>query len=202
MPAVEEALPRFRAAHTQVLGVSIDSVHCHANWARDLGGVSFPLLSDFEPKGAVARSLGHYLPDAGITDRASVFIDRAGAVRYSVSVTPAGQRDIGELAKECESMDRGQSGGDLAPAQGIPDGTLLYVKSRCGHSRRCLVALDNLHLRDVVKVLNVSTDASAKADLLRVGGKDQAPCLVMGGQAHYESADLIRQLAERTAPLA
>ena len=35
-------------------GVSIDSVHSHANWGRELGGVSFPLLSDFEPKGAVA----------------------------------------------------------------------------------------------------------------------------------------------------
>ena len=40
-------LPRFRAAHTQVLGVSVDSVFCHANWAASMGGVSFPLLADF-----------------------------------------------------------------------------------------------------------------------------------------------------------
>ena len=51
-------LPRFRAVHTQVLGVSIDSIYSHASWGSDLGGVSFPLLSDFEPKGAVARSYG------------------------------------------------------------------------------------------------------------------------------------------------
>ena len=55
---MQALLPRFRAAHTQVLGVSVDSMYCHANWARDLGGVSFPLLADFHPKGEVARSYG------------------------------------------------------------------------------------------------------------------------------------------------
>ena len=83
---------RFRAADTQVLGISVDSVYSHANWARDLGGVSFPLLSDFEPKGAVAASFGHYLAEPGITDRATVIIDKEGVVRYSVSVTPSGSK--------------------------------------------------------------------------------------------------------------
>ena len=64
---MEAALDRFRAADTQVLGVSIDSIHSHANWAHDVGGVSFPLLADFHPKGALAQSFGHYLADAGIT---------------------------------------------------------------------------------------------------------------------------------------
>ena len=48
---MEAALDRFRAAGTQVLGVSVDSIHSHANWGRDLGDVSFPLLADFEPIG-------------------------------------------------------------------------------------------------------------------------------------------------------
>ncbi|RMF73724.1 MAG: alkyl hydroperoxide reductase, partial [Acidobacteria bacterium] len=33
MPEVERLLPRFRGAHTQVLGISVDSIYCHANWA-------------------------------------------------------------------------------------------------------------------------------------------------------------------------
>ena len=97
MPAVEALLERFEAAHTQVLGVSVDSVHCHANWGRDLGGVSFPLLADFHPKGGVAQSYGLYLEDKGITDRATVIIDKTGVVRHASSVTPSGERDIEAL---------------------------------------------------------------------------------------------------------
>ena len=82
MPEVEALLPRFRAAHTQVLGVSIDSVYCHANWARDLGGISFPLLADFEPKGAAASEYGLYLDSPGIDDRATVIVDVSGTVRH------------------------------------------------------------------------------------------------------------------------
>ena len=89
----EAALDRFRAANTQVLGVSVDSVHSHANWGRDLGGVSFPLIADFEPKGAMAKAYGHYIEAAGIGDRATVIVDKDGKVAYSNSVTPAGKRD-------------------------------------------------------------------------------------------------------------
>ena len=86
---MEQLLPRFRAAHTQVLGISVDSVYCHANWARDLGGISFPLLADFEPKGAVGARYGLYLDGPGIDDRATVIVDATGVVRHASSVTPS-----------------------------------------------------------------------------------------------------------------
>ena len=199
---MEGALERFRAADTQVLGVSIDSVHSHANWAKDLGGVSFPLLSDFEPKGAVAASFGHYLSEAGITDRATVIVDKQGIVRYSVSVTPSGQRDVEDLVAECQKINGEQAAGNLAEARPIPGQSVLYVKSHCGHSRRALLAVDNLRLRDSLKVINVSDNPAGTADLEKVGGKNQAPCLVLGGKPLYESAELIRELAELAAPLA
>jgi len=71
-------LPRFRAAHTQVLGVSVDSIHCHANWGVSLGGISFPLLSDFVPKGNMAASYGAYLAAGLLADAGKPlpFIDR------------------------------------------------------------------------------------------------------------------------------
>ena len=131
MPAVEASLDRFRAAHTQVLGVSVDSVHCHANWGKDLGGISFPLLADFNPKGALAQSLGVYLQEAGITDRATVIIDSGGIVRHASSVTPAGRRDIAALAALCEEIDRASSAPrePFAPPPGVPEGATLYIKS-------------------------------------------------------------------------
>jgi glutaredoxin-related protein len=203
VPEVQALLPRFRAAHTQVLGVSVDSVYCHANWAKDLGGVSFPLLADFHPKGEVARGYGLYLDEAGITDRATVLIDAAGVVRHASSVSPAGQRDIGELAAECERLDREYSGPveDFSDPAGLPEGGVLYVKSSCGFSRAALLACDNLHLSGRIAVSNVSEDAAARQALVKVSGKEQAPCLVIGGETLQESADIVVRLLEATAPV-
>lgn len=99
-------MKEFQAADTQVLGVSVDSIYCHENWAKSLGGVTFPLLADFNPKGAVAQSYGLYLADKGITDRATVIVDKNGVVRYAVSVTPAGQRDPKALLAECRKVNK------------------------------------------------------------------------------------------------
>lgn len=113
-------MERLKAANTQPLGISVDSVHSHANWAAGLGGVSFPLLADFHPKGDVARKYGLYLEDAGITDRATVIIAADGIVRHASSVGPAGRRDIAELARLCEEIDRAHQG--RLPAIGKPAG--------------------------------------------------------------------------------
>ena len=72
----------FKACDTQVLGVSVDSRFSHENWAKSLGGISFWLLQDFHPKGDMAKKYGVYLEDKGITDRATVIIDKQGVVRY------------------------------------------------------------------------------------------------------------------------
>jgi glutaredoxin len=196
VPEVEALLPRFRAAHTQVLGVSVDSVFCHANWARDLGGVSFPLLADFEPKGAVAKEYGLYLDGPGIDDRATVIIDAGGTVRHASSVTPSGKRNIEELAALCEKVDAEHGAGlDALPEPaGLVGDATLYVKSGCGFSRAALLARDNLHLQQALAVKNVSEDAAARDALVKLAGKDQAPCLVIGGKPLHEADDIIREL--------
>ena len=107
MPATEKLKERFEAADTQVLGVSIDSKYCHTGWAQSLGGVTFPLLADFHPKGAVAKAFGLWLEEPGIGDRATVIIDKSGKVCYAVSVGPGGERNIDELLAECEKVNAG-----------------------------------------------------------------------------------------------
>lgn len=201
---MEQLLPRFRAAHTQVLGVSIDSMFCHANWGQSLGGISFPLLADFHPKGAVAKSYGLYLDDAGITDRATVIIDAGGTVRHSSSVTPAGRRDIAELAGLCEGVDKEYGSATLPEFPG-PEGLgqveALFVKSNCGHSVKTLLALNNLHLRDQVQVRNVTDDPSARAELQRLAGTDTAPCLVVDGKPLHEADKIVSYFVRRTDDL-
>jgi peroxiredoxin len=46
-----EILPEFHRHNAELLGISVDGVWCHAAFARDRR-LHFPLLSDFEPKGA------------------------------------------------------------------------------------------------------------------------------------------------------
>ena len=77
-----ELLPDFEAFGAQVLGISVDGVWCHAAFGEQLS-LRFPLLADFEPKGAVARQYGAYHEPGGFCERALVVIDGLGIVRWS-----------------------------------------------------------------------------------------------------------------------
>jgi glutaredoxin len=66
---------------TQVLGLSVDSVPCLKAWAESLGGITYPLLSDFYPHGAVAKEFG-VLRKEGYTERAIFIMDKKGIIRY------------------------------------------------------------------------------------------------------------------------
>jgi hypothetical protein len=199
---VEASLDRFRAANTQVLGVSVDSIYCHANWAMSLGGISFPLLADFHPKGAMASSFGLYLEDKGITDRATVIIDADGVVRHVSSVTPAGKRDIGELASLCEEINETHENTleTFPDAPGLEDDTVLFIRSNCMFSTNAMAALGNLHI-DSIPVRNVSENEAAFLDLVAIAGKGQAPCLVVDGKPRHEAADIITYLAGRVTEI-
>ncbi len=107
MPDIEKIIGDFKAEDTQVLSISVDSKCCHENWATSIGGISYPLLADFHPKGAVAEKYGLYLQDMGITDRATVIIDKQGIVQYIKSVGPGGRRDVGELLAEVKKVNAG-----------------------------------------------------------------------------------------------
>jgi len=200
VPQTEALQARFRAAHTQVLGVSVDSKFSHAAWGASLGGISFPLLADFNPKGELAQKLGLYLEGAGITDRATVLIDSAGTVQYAESTGPGGQRDIEALAAECERVDGGGTPTEDVPAAPGTAAGVLYVRSNCGPSRFTQEALANLHLSGI-QVKNVSEDSAAAGALDKASGASQAPCLVIGGEATSEHPAIIAKLVAASVPL-
>jgi peroxiredoxin len=81
MPAYEEEISEFEGLDAQVLGVSTDNVPSNEAWAKSLGGLSYPLLSDFYPHGRVALKYG-VLRDGGVTERAIFIIDKGGIIRY------------------------------------------------------------------------------------------------------------------------
>jgi len=81
MPSYEEDLPEFERHDAQVLGISVDNVPTNKAWANSMGGISYPLLSDFWPHGFVAIKY-HALRSEGITERALFIVDKKGIVRY------------------------------------------------------------------------------------------------------------------------
>jgi peroxiredoxin len=82
MALYNEILPEFHKFGAELLGVSVDGSWCHAAFSENRH-LHFPLLADFEPKGAVARLYGAYRPADGITERALFVIDKNGVIAWS-----------------------------------------------------------------------------------------------------------------------
>ena len=79
LPELQAMLPRFEAADTVVLGVSVDSHWANGAFARSLG-VRFPLLSDWKREASAAY--GVLIPDAGYSGRASFLVDKQGRILW------------------------------------------------------------------------------------------------------------------------
>ena len=84
----QAVLPEFRKFNAELIGISVDSVWSHLAFAKDRN-LHFPLLSDFEPKGEVARIYQVYRAKEGTTERALFVIDADGIIRWSY-VSPVG----------------------------------------------------------------------------------------------------------------
>ena len=78
----EEVLDELQADGAKLYGVSTDAPDSLKAFREKLG-VSIPMLSDFEPKGAMARAFGAYFEAGGMTNRALVIVDPDGVVQYS-----------------------------------------------------------------------------------------------------------------------
>src|SRR5690606_39194399 len=77
--ALREEFDRHDAV---VLGISVDGPWCHQAFA-EARQLKLELLSDFEPKGQVARRYGVYRNDEGTSGRALFVIDGEGIIRWS-----------------------------------------------------------------------------------------------------------------------
>jgi peroxiredoxin len=88
MGLYQAVLPEFQKFNAELFGISVDGVWSHLAFASDRN-LHFPLLSDFEPKGEVARIYDVYRAEDGTSERALFVIDGDGIVRWSY-VSPVG----------------------------------------------------------------------------------------------------------------
>ena len=82
MVLYQEIRPMLDEFNAQIVGVSVDGIWCHQAWGHHRG-IEYPLLSDFEPKGAVSRAFGAYREAEGISERALFVLDPDGAIHWS-----------------------------------------------------------------------------------------------------------------------
>jgi peroxiredoxin len=90
IPAYEEDLSEFARYNAQVLGLSTDTIPSIKAWAKSLGNISYPLLSDFWPHGLTALKYG-VLRAEGFTERAIFIVDKKGIIRY-IDIHPIGDQ--------------------------------------------------------------------------------------------------------------
>lgn len=79
-------------------------MYSHQAFAEQLGGLSFPLLADFHPKGEVAKKYGLWREERGTSRRAIIIVDREGIVRYS-QVIPKGPPDVEEVLAAVKTVN-------------------------------------------------------------------------------------------------
>ncbi len=97
-----EVLPEFRKYNAELMGISVDGVWCHEAYV-EARRLHFPLLADFNPKGAVAKSYGAYRESDGVCERALFVLDDKGVIFWSyaspIAVNPGADGILDALEK-------------------------------------------------------------------------------------------------------
>jgi peroxiredoxin (alkyl hydroperoxide reductase subunit C) len=149
IPLYEAETDKFNSLDTQVLSISVDSADCLRAWAESLGGIHYPMLSDFWPHGAVAQLYGVLRPE-GKSERAIFIIDKKGIIRYvdihDINKQPSNE----ELRKVIREVDR-----EVRHRPEIPDpkpvalphgGIIMYCTSWCPDCKQARRWLAEHHL--------------------------------------------------------
>jgi peroxiredoxin len=110
MQLYNEILSEFRQFNAELIGISVDGIWCHLAFA-ETRKLHFPLLADFEPKGAVARQFGVYREHDGTSERALFVIDAEGIIRWSY-VSPVGINPGADgILRALEALTQGAGSG-------------------------------------------------------------------------------------------
>ncbi|HUP31730.1 MAG TPA: redoxin domain-containing protein [Gaiellaceae bacterium] len=80
---LQENLPAFESADTEVVLVSCDSSAARRAWKEQLG-LTYTLASDFWPHGAAAKAYGVFDEQRGAAVRGTFLIDKDGVVVWSL----------------------------------------------------------------------------------------------------------------------
>jgi peroxiredoxin len=103
LAVLQAQLDEIAGDDVALLAVSTDPIFALRAYA-DQEGITFPLLSDFWPHGAVAKAYGVFSEEVGIALRGSFLVDRDGIVRWAVVNDIPDARDVDEYKKAIASL--------------------------------------------------------------------------------------------------
>jgi len=105
MALYNQTLKFFHKHNAEILGISVDSKWCHLAFSQDRK-LHFPLLADFEPKGAISKLYDVYDEVEGESRRALYIIDEEGIVRWNY-LSPLGMNPGADgILEALEEMDK------------------------------------------------------------------------------------------------
>ncbi|MBI2436175.1 MAG: peroxiredoxin [Candidatus Magasanikbacteria bacterium] len=112
----------FKNLNTEVLSVSTDTAFVHKAWHDNspaIKKVNFPMLAD--PTGKLCKALGTYIPEEGLSLRATFIIDPEGVIKaYEVHDNSIG-RSAEELLRKLQAAQYvHEHGGEVCPAKWRP----------------------------------------------------------------------------------
>jgi peroxiredoxin len=108
MALYNELLPEFKKYDAEVVGISVDGVWCHAEFAK-ARNLHFPLLADFEPKGGVSQSYGAYMRKEGESARTLFVLDAKGVVHWSFRSPTGVNPGADGILAALESLSKGRA---------------------------------------------------------------------------------------------
>jgi peroxiredoxin 2/4 len=109
-----KAQPTFREQQTSIVGISVDDAELHLRWVQELGGISYPLVSD--KGGELARQYGVLDEADKVAMRATFVLDARRLVAYAV----ASSINVGRSVSETLRVVRALKSGRLCPADWQP----------------------------------------------------------------------------------
>ena len=90
--------------NVEILSISADPVPAIKAWGEKLGGVPFPMLSDYWPHGAVGKAYGVFNEERGMDKRAAFVLDAKGVVRYAKLYDPGTIPESKEMLEQLRKL--------------------------------------------------------------------------------------------------
>jgi peroxiredoxin len=94
---------QFDKADVELLAISVDSKFVQKQFAEH-EGYKFSVLADFWPHGAVAQAYGVFLPEAGISNRATFVVNKDGELVAKFVTAPGQARSLDEYQRALASL--------------------------------------------------------------------------------------------------
>jgi len=102
---LSERVSEFEEMNTQVVSASVDSVHSHKAWCKEIGDLNFPMIADMKKELSMAYRV---LNEDGISMRGAFIIDPDGVLQSMVVNNLSVGRSIDELKRTIEAFQTGE----------------------------------------------------------------------------------------------